>query len=135
MEGTMPKLSLEETRKMSKSLQSVLDEWATQQGATVELGKVTYGNRFEVKLTVNPDGIESELVEDFKEMAEVLGLNPDDLGALFTHKGEVFEVMGYLRNARKYHIACRSQLSGEQYHFTADMVAQGLARNRKRAAK
>tara|TARA_B100000614_G_C14333991_1_gene405956 strand:+ start:240 stop:653 length:414 start_codon:yes stop_codon:yes gene_type:complete len=106
-----------------------------QEGLQVDLGNARYTSgdifpitfKFEVSAT-NEDGtVETKEASDFKKLASLYGLSPDDLGREFTTwDGKTFKITGLKRTRRKYPIS--ATMNGKSYKFPAEQIKQHLQR-------
>ena len=106
-----------------------------QEGLQVDLGNARYTSgdifpitfKFEVSAT-NEDGtVETKEASDFKKLASIYGLSPDDLGREFTtYDGKTFKITGLKTTRRKYPIS--ATMNGKSYKFPAEQIKQHLQR-------
>lgn len=87
---------------MSKALEPLAEVW----GVHINVGNANYTDSnvtFKVSVSLKRNGeILTPEAEEFKLMAPIHGLDPDDLGKNFIWRGEAFTLKGYKRRAKKY---------------------------------
>lgn len=64
--------------------------------------------------------------EEFKAYAHWYNLKPEDLGRTFTHKGDMFKIIGARTSARKYPILVQDLMSGTKYKYSDKLVCRCL---------
>ena len=120
-------------RIVEDNLDGALDD--IQEGLQVKLGNASYtsGDIFPIAFkcevsATNEDGtVETKEARDFKQLAEIYGLSPDDLGREFTTwDGKTFKITGLSRRRRKFPIS--ATMNGKSYKFPAEQVKQHLQR-------
>jgi hypothetical protein len=65
--------------------------------------------------------------ELFKSCASTWGLKPEDLGRVFTSRGQRYKIIGAKSGAWKYPILCEQTGSGRVFKFPASAVLSGLS--------
>lgn len=71
-----------------------------------------------------------QMAEDFKQYAEMYGLQPSDLGKKVTYNGAKHEIVGLKPKNRKYPIIVKNLENGTKYKITAREIKLYLNENR-----
>lgn len=120
-------------RQKVRALRAMLEQQLKGfEGLHVQLGSARFTSTsvtFKVELSeVGKDGTaETPEVAAFRSMAELHGLNKDDLGREFEHNGRRFKVVGLNTKAKRYPVLCEHQGTGRTYKFGATTVRHLLA--------
>lgn len=111
--------------KFRTSFNSAVAELAKEFDVKIDLGKITYSDdSFTAKVSVANTDAEPQEVKDFKQYANLVGLEPEDLGKTFKSNGKVFTITGLNLGRRKYPISATSE--GRSYKFNDSDVARLL---------
>lgn len=110
------------------AMEAALKDVAARYGVTVRYR----GGRFTdtmaaLKAEFVVEGAEPQGAADFRRLADVFGLKPEDLGRTFRSGGQTFTVVGLAPRKSKYPILA-TNAAGKTYKFTADGVAAYLRR-------
>jgi len=111
------------------ALQGALGALAEQMGCEIKVGSATFDRSganctFKVECAViGQDGVaETREIADFRGLAPMYGLKPDDLGRTFTNAGEQYRICGIKAKSRKYPILAERERDGKVFKFPADTV-------------
>ena len=140
-ELTMTKQSASDViSRLRRKIEATLNDGtldSIQEGLQVDLGNARYTSgdifpitfKFEVSAT-NEDGtVETKEARDFKRIAEIYGLSPDDLGKTFKtwHGKRTYTITGLVRRRRKFPISAVCE-NGKSWKFPAEQVKDALSR-------
>lgn len=64
--------------------------------------------------------------EEFEQVAQIFGLSKDDFGAVFSHRGEMYEITGVNLRAKRYPIRVQRVKDAKAFKFPDDLVASKL---------
>jgi len=79
--------------------------------------------------TVTKDGtVLTKAAEDFKSMAFMYGLEPEDLGRTFKFKDQHVQIIGLLPKRRKFPIEGKNMDTGKVMLYPIDIVKRGLSK-------
>ena len=95
-------------------------------GIQLEVGNVVLGGSnatFRVEAAVlNDAGVaQTQEVRSFELYGEMYGLEKEDFGGTFTHRGDTFELCGLNMKAPKYPIQAKRLRDGRVYRFVAPL--------------
>ena len=124
-------------RDMRPAIEAALKGVEAQFGVKVQVGKASYTPNnvvFKIEFAELVDGqAVSRDVEDFKQMATLYGLKPDDLGKPFMFRNEGYTVCGLAPKRRKAPILGKRGHDGKVFCFPADEVRLLLGHKRPEA--
>jgi hypothetical protein len=103
-----------------------------EMGCTIEIGSITFssdGLTTKMILTENDkDGkAVNKIAKDFGMNCYRYGMEPTDLGRVFSAHGDHYEVIGCKPKSRKYPIIAKSRSTGREYKFASDIVKFGFS--------
>jgi len=101
---------------------------------SISLGTIThYSTHFTTKMTATRNTQDGKKVTqesiDFKRLAHLYNLSPDDLNKTFIHKGEEFVITGLKSRNKTYPILAIKLSTGQSYKFPASVVKQQLSQH------
>jgi hypothetical protein len=122
------------------TVRAILDECeealravASRHGLVLERGGCSFRENecptpFKLQTAADGDGKVAGVVEgDFRRMAPLLGLKPEDLGREFTSStGKRFQICGAKPRNRKYPVLARCVETGKVYKFPESAVRVAL---------
>jgi hypothetical protein len=118
---------------LAAEIETTLQDLADIHDLKITAGAGSYrGQLFSLKIecVASKDGewLDADAVA-FKQMAHLYGLNPADLGRMFTHNGKQYQIAGARPRSRKYPILARkagSDGGASRYKFPARAVQRAL---------
>lgn len=115
------------TRIVREKLQEAVRGIEEELGIQIKFGNASFSNSIvTIKTECAIKGAEGEIVgqaaEDFKKLAELYGLKPDDLGKEFDHMRDTFTIIGLKPKSKKYPILAKEKYSKKVFKFPARAV-------------
>lgn len=125
-------ITKEQLTKVRERMNAVLSDLATEFGAELRVGQISYSaNSATIKVEMSTLDESGEVVtkeaEDFKANAPLYGLKVDDLYREFSHLGQRYMVMGCKTRSHKYPILCKNLTTGSMSKFPTALAQRYLA--------
>jgi len=125
------KINAQACQLIRQAVDVVIKAEMAKLGLDAKSGRMTYSDgsctlKVEI-VTRNADGsANSKQAEDFKAYASMYGLEPEDLGKEFTHRGVVYKIVGLKTRGRKFPIQVERVHDGKTFKFPDHTVAKEL---------
>jgi hypothetical protein len=123
-------------------IQERLDQLGQELGVALDLGRGNYSNEdwghfSKLSIAVFGENGEAETPEarDFKDYANLYGMEASDLGMEFSSNGSTFVLCGLKTRGRKYPFIAKKTSDGKTYKFTEEGIVQAKQLNALKAAK
>jgi hypothetical protein len=117
-------------RLLRGDVQSALATIAKKYGIDLRLGTGRFSSEnvtFKLEGSViRAEGVVTREAAEFRQYADLLGLEAGDLGKTFTQAGKRFEITGAKLSSSKYPILARNVLNGKVYKFRVADVREAL---------
>lgn len=131
-------MNRERADEVGRKLQAMMRAFAFEHGMQVLKTAVRYdetGLRFSAEVSeMGDDGNALRSERDFKAIARLIGLTPDDFGRTFTMRGRAYTVCGVMPKARRQPVLAKCADDGKTYRFEGGQVAMYLHANGSPAA-
>ena len=117
-------------RLLRDDVESALNAVGKKYGIDLRLGTGRFSSEnvtFRLEGSViRAEGVVTREAAEFRQYADLLGLEASDLGKTFTQGGRRFEITGAKLSSRKYPILARNVLNGKVYKFRVADVREAL---------
>jgi hypothetical protein len=118
-------------RMLRNEIQKALNKVASTHGVSVRLGSGSYTEqnvRFALEVaTIGQDGeVNNREASDFKSMAHLYGLKPNDLGKTVELRGTKFEIVGLRTKSYRFPIMGKRLYDGKIFKLPAESIASAL---------
>ena len=122
-------------KQMRQEIDQALATVGQKYGLTIDGGNISFtGKKFTMRLTVSvldktmPVG--GKTANDFNLYCRQFGLEPSDMGRVFTNRGEAYKVVGLKPQSYKFPIL-GERYDGKRFKFMAITVTKGLGKELK----
>ena len=124
--GMIKKFDRKSTENLSRQVESALAMLSADTGVEFSIrGGIYEGDGMSCRLKLECK-LPGALDPDQKELAEFgytyAGLEDDQLDAKFEYNGELYQLCGLRRRARKYPFIAQNLANGKKYKFGADFI-------------
>jgi len=116
-------------------LEETLKGFGEEFGCQVRVGNASFDRdgaycTFKLELAVVGEGgvVQTKEMSDFRQLAVLYGLKPEDLGAEFTARGETYRIVGANPKSGKYPIIGERVKDGKAFKFSDAAVRSALGR-------
>jgi hypothetical protein len=112
-------------KDLREKIQKVLND-AKIEGFVLKVGNATYGEtsamfKLEASKIGDNDEVQDRSAENFKRMALLYGLNPEDLGKTFTTAQQTYTIVGLNPKSRKFPVIAKRS-DGKTFKFPIDVI-------------
>lgn len=116
-------------RDLRAKIEAATNAILTEAGFDEATVKLTYGDRFQLKITSTPVNANEQginlndpAVQAYQQYAARYGWNPDAIGGTFDYAGEQYRLTGYNDRAKKYPFTADRVRDGKGYKFPESIV-------------
>lgn len=117
-------------------LEEALEGFGEKFGCEVKVGNASFDRdggycTFKLELAVVGEGgvVQTKEMSNFRQLAALYGLKPEDLGAEFTARGETYRIIGANPKSGKYPIIGERVKDGKGFKFSDSAVRAALGRS------
>lgn len=116
-----------ECGKLGKAVEAELVKVGKRFGIDIQFRGGTFsGSEFTFRVratTLDTNGaVKDKKAENFKKLASLYGMNPNDLGRTFTSGYSKYEIVGLNPSAHKYPIIVRDVKTNKRFKLSSDTV-------------
>ncbi len=117
--------------QLRQDIESALSDVCEAHGLDIALGHCRYGKenaqfKLEVAIIGEDGEVRNAEAMAFEQSARRYGLQPEDLGKMFTYQGKRYSIAGLKTNRPKFPILA-TRADGKSYKFPSDIVVKQLA--------
>ncbi len=117
-------------RLLRDDVESALNAVGKKYGIDLRLGTGRFSSEnvtFRLEGSViRAEGVVTREAAEFRQYADLLGLEASDLGKTFQHRGQPYEIVGAKLSSSKYPIFARNVLNRKVYKFRVADVREAL---------